>query len=1331
MMRLVSNLWCALLVLLLSAAAGDGQVINSFSPLFASPGEIVVIQGSGFTGVSAVQFANGRSATFTATSDTQIATTVPSGAVSGPIGVLKSGNLVFSVQSFTAIGPGPYVDSFTPATGNQGVQVTFTGVHFTGVTSVSFNGVAASSIAVTADTQLRATVPAGATSGSITVTSPAGTWTTGTPFYLPPSIANFSPASGTVGTSVTINGANYLNASAVRFNGVSTPFTVNTASRITATVPAGASSGAISVTAPAGGGSSSSSFIVSLPGAVAPTITAHPQPQTASIGQTVTFFVTASGTQPLAYRWRKNGSFISGATSGSYSVANVQASSVGSYDVEVSNVAGTVFSQSASLTVNTPPSISTQPLNKTVFVGQSASFSVSISGSSPLSFQWRKNGTNISGATSQSFFIGGVQASQAGGYSVVVSNPYGSVTSATATLTVSSAVAPSISSQPQSRQVDAGQSVTFSVSATGSPSPSFQWRKNGTAIPGETGTSYTIGSVQQSHAGTYDVVASNIAGTEASSPALLTVGNAPLITVQPTNQTVTAGATVTLSFAASGTAPLSYQWRREGTNIAGANSGTLVLNSAQPGDSGYYSVFVTNSLGTAVSSAAAISILPPGGLPNRVLNLDGDGDFVVIQDGPGLQNPTALTIEGWFFPVANAPNTKPHFINKGDGQDGASSRSYELSWTPADGFWAEVFLGTDTYATLKTPTPPGQWTHIAITYDSANRLICLYKNGTLAVSSTNDAAGVPLTGQTVRQTTLPLVFGVIPGGPPTHATGSMDEVRIWSRVRTADEIAGSMFCRLVGTEPGLAGYWTFDDGTASDLAGHGHHGAFSGNAAPVTLLGADPLHSTNQTPCITSQPQNLMVGIGQTASFAVTAVAGTNTGPFSYQWRKDGTHVTGATNATLVLSADQSGESGFYSVVVSNQFGTATSATAAVTVVNRVLTLDGSGDFVTITSAADLQDPTAFTIEGWFYPVANAANTNPHFINKGDGQSGDSSRSYEVEWNPTSGFGATVFLGTSTYATLSTPGPAGEWTHIALTYDSKQKLLCLYKNGVLVASDTNNAAGVPLTGQTVRQTTLPLVFGVIPGGPPTHATGSMDEVRIWSRVRTAEEIAGSMFCRLAGSEPGLAGYWTFDDGTARDATGHGHDGVFSGNASATVLLGSDPLHSTNKAPCITTQTHPQTAITGSSVSWLVTAVGEPPLTFQWQRNGLSLAGATNSSLTLTNLARQPDAGTYSVSVSNALGTITSVSAVLKVLVSQRMEEPERLPDGRFRLLFGDFDSNPLTDAEKGRFQVQWSTNLSSWQDFTNTLGAMSNGKVTFEDPLPSSSLRRFYRVITK
>ena len=1013
MKRLSGNLWCFLCALLLSAASARSQAINSFSPLFASPGEIVILQGSGFIGVSAVQFANGQSASFTVTADTQISATVPSGAVSGPISILKSGSLVFSVQSFTAIGPGPYVDSFTPTTGNQGVQVTFTGVHFTGVTSVSFNGAAGTSVSVTADSQLRATVPAGATSGAITVTSPAGSWTTGTPFYLPPSVTSFSPSSGTPGTSVTINGANFLNASAVRFNGVSAAYTVNTVTRITATVPAGASSGTISVTAPAGGGSSATSFNVLVP----PTITTQPASQTVAVGAGVTFTVSASSA--TAYQWRFNGGNISGATGSSFSKSNLQLTDSGNYDVVVSNAAGSVTSSTASLTVAVPPAITSQPQNRTVnpgvsatfsasasgsslsyqwrrnggdisgansssytlaspqaadsgstfsvfvnnavgsatsssatltvnsppsilsqpsgntiFTGQNVTFSVSASGSTPFTYQWQKNSANISGATASSYSINNAQTTHAGSYRVVVGNSFGSITSAAATLTVDNPVAPSFTTQPQNQTVNIGQTATFSAAATGSPSPSYQWRKNGANISGATASSYTVSNVQLTHAGTYDVVASNLGGNVPSSGATLTVNGPPVVTSQPASQTAVAGATITLSVTASGSSPLTYQWRRDGTNLTGATSASLVLNAAQPGDSGYYSVVVTNPNGTTTSTTATINVLPVGAAPNRVLTLDGSGDFVTIPSAPDLQSPDTFTLEAWIFPSAFGTNTSGQFLNKGDGQSVSSVRSYEVTWTPDRRIVIQVFLDTATWATIATPAEQDRWVHVAVTYDSGPGRLSLFTNGLLAASTTRDASGqVLLAGQRIRQTTLPLVFGRCPAVGNTDATGQMDEVRIWNRVRSPEEIAGAMFCRLAGNEPGLAGYWTFDDGTANDLTGHGHHGVLSG-ATTTLLLGAEPLHTTNQTPCITSQPQSLTVGIGQNASFAVTVVAGTNPGLFSYQWRKDGTNVIGATGAMLVLNSVGTNHAGSYTVVVSNAAASVTSAPPAVVTVN-------------------------------------------------------------------------------------------------------------------------------------------------------------------------------------------------------------------------------------------------------------------------------------------------------------------------------------------------------------------------------------------------------------
>ena len=175
---------------------------------------------------------------------------------------------------------------------------------------------------------------------------------------------------------------------------------------------------------------------------IPPTITTHPANQTVNVGVNVSFSVSAIGTPPLAFQWRKNRVNINGANATSYTIASAQASDQGDYDVVVSNPAGSISSSAATLVVLIPPSISVQPSGLTVFVGASATFSVTAAGSAPLSYQWRKNSIDIAGAKLASYTIGNVQVSDAGSYSVRVSNAAGSTNSNPATLLVN-LVAPS------------------------------------------------------------------------------------------------------------------------------------------------------------------------------------------------------------------------------------------------------------------------------------------------------------------------------------------------------------------------------------------------------------------------------------------------------------------------------------------------------------------------------------------------------------------------------------------------------------------------------------------------------------------------------------------------------------------------------------------------------------------------------------------------------------------------------------------------------------------------------------------------------------------------
>src|SRR4029077_7743916 len=154
------------------------------------------------------------------------------------------------------------------------------------------------------------------------------------------------------------------------------------------------------------------------------------------------------------------------------------------FDVVVSNTAGTVTSAAATLTVNpapVAPTITTQPANQTVTAGQTATFAAVATGTAPLSYQWQKNGGNIAGATATSYTTPATTTTDSGStFRLIVSNTAGTVTSAAATLTVNPApVAPSITTQPGNQTVTAGQTATFTAVATGSAPLSYQWQKNG------------------------------------------------------------------------------------------------------------------------------------------------------------------------------------------------------------------------------------------------------------------------------------------------------------------------------------------------------------------------------------------------------------------------------------------------------------------------------------------------------------------------------------------------------------------------------------------------------------------------------------------------------------------------------------------------------------------------------------------------------------------------------------------------------------------------------------------------------------------------------------
>jgi mono/diheme cytochrome c family protein len=267
------------------------------------------------------------------------------------------------------------------------------------------------------------------------------------------------------------------------------------------------------------------------------------------------------------------------------------------------------------LSTNAPPSIFTQPANVTVLLGHGANFTVAAIGEQPLAFQWQKNGVSIPGATNTTLTLPNVGGAAAGNYAVMISDPAGNITSATATLTV--LIPPSIAGPPENVTVLAGKKVILSVSATGTAPLQYQWYFNGKKIPGATRTTLTLGDVGKVNSGKYSVVVTGPGGTAGSTTVTLAVLQSafpPTILTQPRSLTVKAGQTARFVVQSLGTPPMSYQWQKNNRvvanvgNVSGATTAKLQIVRVTFANAGSYRVVVTNPAGAVVSAPAKLVV---------------------------------------------------------------------------------------------------------------------------------------------------------------------------------------------------------------------------------------------------------------------------------------------------------------------------------------------------------------------------------------------------------------------------------------------------------------------------------------------------------------------------------------------------------------------------------------------------------------------------------------------------------------------------------------------------------------------------------------------------
>jgi hypothetical protein len=516
----------------------------------------------------------------------------------------------------------------------------------------------------------------------------------------------------------------------------------------------------------------------------------------------------------------------------------------------------------ATLTVNTAPTITVQPVSQTVSAGQMATFSVGATGTAPLSYQWFTDGTAIMGATSSSFTTAATTSSNNGAfYTVTVSNAAGSAMSTAALLTVNSP--PTIVAQPMSQTVTAPATATFSVVATGPGTLTYQWFLNNVAIGGATASSFTTPATSStSPTASYTVRVTDSAGSVTSMAATLTVDAPPQVNGLSCNPaSPVAGATIML--------------------VPNFSGGTAVIGSAGPGSS---DVTMSAVSGTSYPSGPVRSVTT----------------FTVTVTGTGgadattscIATPQPVTISAISPAVQTiGPGTQTFTATASGGATNG------LTWSASGG----SFIG----AVWTVPTTPGTYTITATSVDepSVSVTTTMIVSAPVITSqpiSKNACAGHSASLSVAANFATGFQWSSVPTGAIGGASGSNSSTLSFTDLTTASN--GNYSCQVSGA------------------------GSVTSNT--VTLNVVQPT-----TLAITAQPASVSVFATQTATFSVSA---NGTGTLTYQWFTgavgSGTAISGATSSsytTPALTATNSGTTYFVTVTDADCTDTTLTSTAA------------------------------------------------------------------------------------------------------------------------------------------------------------------------------------------------------------------------------------------------------------------------------------------------------------------------------------------------------------------------------------------------------------------
>jgi sugar lactone lactonase YvrE len=821
-----------------------------------------------------------------------------------------------------------------------------------------------------------------------------------------------------------------------------------------------------------------------------------------------------------------------------------------------------------------------------------------------------------------------------------------------------------ITGQPTSQTVNAGGSASFAISAVGASglngtAPTYQWNLNGAAvtdgtlpngsvITGATTAALTITGARGLNAGSYTckvsdaldgyntagstLAAGSIPVSSTSSAAALTVtgisGTPPTITTQPVSRSVNEGANVVFSVAATGTAPLSYQWMKDGValanggQIAGATTASLAITGARVSDAGSYTVVVGNSSDSVTSTAAILTVISAGQPPAPPT---ATAATALSNTGFTANWAAAASATGYRLDVATDTVFSQLVSGYADLDVGAVLSATVSGLNPGVTYYYRVraYNSAGTSANSVTIAMTTMGTRLSPTITSA--VSTVFTAG-VASSFTVTATGTP--APTFTATGLPswaalnATSGVLSGIAPTAAIGTQISLTITAH-NGATPDATQFFTLQVRAVPSASTPLTIT--TIAGLAGTSGTTDGTGSAARFNLpMGA----GTDSAGNVYLADSGNHVIRRVTSAGVVTTLAG-NAG------------IAGTTNGTGT-AAHFNAPSGIAVDSVGNVFvaDTLNHAIRKVTTAGGVSTVAGlagtSGSANGVGSVARFFGPQGVAV--------NAAGTTLYVADTNN----DVIRSIDLA-------SSTV----TTFAGLSGQAGSADGVGNAARFNAPSAI-AVDGNGTVYVADTDNNVIRTITAAGVVDTVAGLAgaSGAADGTGPAARFNSPAALAVDSSfnvyvldtdnhtIRKIESAAGVVttvagHAGASGSADGVGDVarFKFPSGLAMDASGNFYIGDTNNH---TLRLGFYP-----GAPVIQTQPRSTTVTVGGAAQFTVIASGQPAPSYQWMFNGAVISGATTSTLSVLNV--QPsNAGSYTVVVSNAAGSVTSNEAVLTV-----------------------------------------------------------------------------------